>query len=550
MKKFKIISFILILFIMVLIKNNYSYASRQVCFNYDTKQEFETFDKSKFSTSTDFYCGEIADSFEWGVKHKFRLVDGGYKYASDGKTVLTSTKYYWQFRSDDANETDRRMAWLAKYLTDGSVTINGTKKTIAKGYKAYYDLRASNGKDFAKANTWQGAFWLWQQDAKLNGSDNTKYFMRLCFENASTGNTYTNSIWDQAIKDAKQPKSFTAGTPKASTSALTMSDKTGSFNMQSCSGKITKIVFNCSNGNSYTIPFNHSEPYDGETQLKQEIRLFKTSDYNEKLLVQDIKKGTTVYVKIRDDLDVKINSVKYTVENSGEGFAAKIIPWYDDTGADHSQNLAQIRIVKGTPEPKEFNITVKQACGKITVRKIDYDDNTLLDGSKFVILAKGTVNNKYDGWIGYNTNTHNITTANSWSDAYYFETGQGYTGQSKYQGEFTLDYLPYGDYFIFEVATSSNEYSLKGQPGYSANSDYTNILTNNSWKMVDKNGNGIESVLIGSQSSQANFTGVCFADGTQYYFKPWKFADGTNVNYCNYLRIKNYYSISGKRHNE
>ena len=246
----------LILFIMVFIKANNTYASRQVCYKYDTPQEFIKLDKATFSTSTDYYCGEIADSFEWGVKHIFRLVDGGI-HTENGKTV--STKYYWQFRSDDENETDRRMAWLAKYLTDRKVTItdsNGIKTISLKnkiGYKAYYDFRASNDKDYAKKNTWQGAFWLWQKDAKLNGSDNTKYFMWLCFKNSSTNLSYDNDIWKQAIRDAKTPVPFKAGTPKASTSTLVMDDNKGYFKVNSCSGNITKIVFGCDNNKSYTI---------------------------------------------------------------------------------------------------------------------------------------------------------------------------------------------------------------------------------------------------------------------------------------------------------
>lgn len=134
MKKQKLISCILVFLIIILVKTNNTYASKQRVFEYDTKQIFMKMNKAMLCDSTEFYCGEIGDSFEWTNPHTFRLVDGDYKYTSDGKTKLSS-KYYWEFRSDDDNQTDRKMAWLAKYLYDG---INGI--SINRGYKAFNDL--------------------------------------------------------------------------------------------------------------------------------------------------------------------------------------------------------------------------------------------------------------------------------------------------------------------------------------------------------------------------------------------------------------------------
>ena len=544
MKKQKLISCILVFLIIILVKTNYTYASKQKVSEYDTKQIFIEMNKEMFSKSTKYYCAEIGDSFEWSSMHKFRLADGDFKYASDGKTKLSS-KYYWEFRSDDDNQTDRKMAWLAKYLEDG---INGTK--LAKGYQAYYNLRGANGenKENAKANTWQGAFWLWQKDGKEYGSETTKTFLKMCFPGASTSISYSNWIWNQANTDSANKITYSTGTPKITTNQLMMEDQTGSFKVNKLWGSITEMTFECKDGTKYTIPYDHSEPYQGSTQLHQEILLFKDSDYDSKtgnrLLVGNIKQGTTVYVK--NNTDKIISKVRFKVKNKGSGFAAKVVAYYDDTTGQNTQNLVTVDLLRNTEEKeKEFTITSVLVSGKITVRKIDYDNNTLINGSKFVIFGTNVKNGK-DGWIGYDEENKNITTANSWKNAYYFETGKGYTDQPAYDGEFTIDYLPYGRYYIFEVDTGSNEYSLKGQPGYNATSNYT-FINKSEWKMLDENGNGIESVLIGHESAQAKFTGVCMADGSPYGFKSHKFEDGTNVNNCDFVRIKNYYSLSSKR---
>lgn len=554
MKKQKLISCILVFLIIILVKTNNTYASKQRCFDYDTPQIFKTFNKASFSTSKTLYCGEIADSFEWSKDHTFRLADGGHIRDATGK-IISSTKYYWEFRSDDDNQTDRKMAWLAKYLVDG---INGTKP--AKGYAAYYKLREDTYKQtnnydtarkVAKANTWQGAFWLWQKDGKENGSETTKTFLNLCFPNASTNLDYSsNWIWSQANNDSAKKITYSTGTPKITTNQLVMEDQTGSFKVNTLWGSITEMTFECRDGTKYTIPYDHSEPYQEDTQLNQEILLFKDSDYDSKsgnrLLVGNIKKGTTVYVK--NNTDKIISKVRFKVKNKGSGFAAKVIAYYDDTTGQNTQNLATVELLRNTEEKEEeFTMIPILASGKITVRKIDYDNNTLINGSKFVIFGTNVKNGK-DGWIGYNETSNNITTANSWKNAYYFETGKGYTFQKAYDGEFTIDYLPYGRYYLFEVETGSNEYSLKGQPGYNATSNYKFIKDTNKpeWKMLDENGNGIESVLIGNSSAQAGFTGVCFADGSQYQFIPHKYENGTNASKCDFVRMKNFDSIGPK----
>ena len=542
MKKQKIISFILVFLTIVLLKTNNTYASRQKISEYDSKQIFIQMNKTLFSQSTKYYCGEIGDTFEWSSNHTFRLADGDYKLASDGKTKLSS-KFYWEFSSDDDNQADRKMAWLAKYLVDG---INGTKP--AKGYQAYYNARATHDKEYAKANTWQGAFWLWQKDGKLNGSETTKTFLNMCFSGASTNISHSNWLWDKANADSANKITYDSGTPKIKTNQLVMEDQKGSFKVNTLWGSITDITFTCKDGTNYTIPADHSEPYINGKQQNQEITLFKDSDYDNKtgnrLVVKNIKKGTTVYVK--NNTNKIISKVTFNITNSGSGFAAKLVAYFDDTTGGNTQNLVTVDLLR-SPKPKsdKFSMNVKQACGKITVRKIDYDDNTLINGSKFVIFGTN-VKNKKDGWIGYDTNNSNITTANSWKNAYYFETGKGYTGQSAYDGEINIDFLPYGRYYIFEVATGSDEYSLKGQPGYKSTSNYSfiNETKKDSWKMVDANGKGIESVLIGQTSAQTKFTGVCMADGSQYNFKTIKYKDGTTVS-CDFVRMQSYDSISG-----
>ena len=371
--------------------------------------------------------------------------------------------------------------------------------------------------------------------------------MNKYFPGASTNLNYSsNWIWSKANIDSSKKVTYNSGTPKISTKQLVMDDQQGSFKVNTLWGTITDITFECKDGTKYTIPYNHSEPYQGKTQLHQEIVLFKDSDYNERLLVEDIEKGTTVYVK--NNTNKILSKVKFKVKNTGSGFAAKVVAYCDDTKGKNSQNLVTVQLLRRTEtKSDEFSISVKYASGKITVRKIDYDDNSIINGSKFVIFGKNVKDGK-DGWIGYDENNEKITTANSWKNAYYFETGKGYTRQTAYDGEFTIDLLPYGRYYLFEVDTGSNEYSLKGQPGYNANSNYKFINDTNKpeWKMLDENGNGIESVLIGYESAQATFTGVCMADGSQYEFKSHKYVDDTTVSNCNFVRIMNFYSIGPK----
>lgn len=170
--------------------------------------------------------------------------------------------------------------------------------------------------------------------------------------------------------------------------------------------------------------------------------------------------------------------------------------------------------------------------GKITVRKIDYDDNSLLNGFKFAIFKMN------EGWLGYDAINKKVTFGNSWKNAEHFETGTAYCGNKAYNGEFNLSGLTYGYYYVFEIETdkNNNQYSLRGQNGYSLKRGH-NLFYNNEWDMIDKDGNAVPRILCGSDLWKIDRLNVDMQDGTPYNFQLFSSDPEGSMNF---IRIANY----------
>jgi len=165
---------------------------------------------------------------------------------------------------------------------------------------------------------------------------------------------------------------------------------------------------------------------------------------------------------------------------------------------------------------------------KLTIRKVDYDNNSLLNGFKFAIFKKD------DGWLGYDTTTKKVTFGNSWKNAGKFTTGSGYCNIASYNGEFTLNGLYYGYYYVFEIGTKG-EYSLIGQQGCNTSSGDP-LFYNEEWMMQD-NGVPVNRVLCGSNTWKSGLLDVGMQDGSSYDFR---FSDSKEVGSMACVRLANH----------
>lgn len=417
-----------------------------------------------------------------------------------------SGPYY--YTSDSTSEFERAFAYIVKNghetgdagygIQDNGSHLGGGKHQLAL-WKLLYDFRGSNGLGtIAPFKNVQAT-----KNVDINNPRNI-------------GVIGVKELYDTARN--QQPIAYSNNSEGAIIEAgpLKMKQDTnkGSLEIYNLVGKVSNIYIKWSDGTTANLTLNT----EGKYYVPKCFGIYTNSDCTTPLNIQSINTGTIYLKNYRNNLD--ITDCKITVTSNTNGYRVGFYLYHNN----YNQDMIQTFWEKGKPSTNTINVGVKYY-GEMTIRKIDYDDNTLIDNSEFVIFEKDK------GWIGYNSN--NITTGNSWSNAYRFKTGTSYCGEKAYTGEFTLKKLPDGYYYIFEVATGSNLYSLKGQPGYSANSNYS-FLSNDKWKM-----NGIESVLIGRNSCASGFTQVGLADGTPYSFYPWKNVDKnkTTDTVCDYVRL-------------
>ena len=454
--------------------------------NYD-QNKIMTIPKDSFHNMTHFYCIDQNKHFKEG--DQFQLYEK-----------------YFIFRSDSDNKFERAAAYIFNEANKVDDALNGHSGGKI-GYSQYYkEANGANGftnNVYGKQVSYQGALWKLEYWLSTTGGG-----LKGLFANCSVKNdtSYTNTIYETALKQSKTDTECSIST----SDTILMENNVGTINVKSKKGTITGVKFIWDDGSEETVTSDNT----GTNNIKIYSNISCEAKYEMK--VSKINVGDFYFKNLKTN--VKLAKVQISIKGE-EGYYVIVHKWKPINRSD-CQQLIEVKRYSSHKITNTQTKTINVKYRKLTVRKIDYDDNTLLDESEFVIFEKDK------GWIGYNSN--NITTGNSWSNAYRFKTGTGYCGEKAYTGEFTLNNLPAGYYYIFEVATGSNLYSLKGQPGYSANSNYS-FISNNTWKM-----NGIESVLIGSDSYKAGFTNVGFADGTPYDFIPWE-----NASADNYVRLTN-----------
>ena len=459
--------------------------------NYD-QNKIMTITKDSFHNMTHFYCIDQNKHFKEG--DQFELCD----------------KYYI-FRSDSDDKFERAAAYIFNEANKVDDALDGHSGGKI-GYSQYY--KEANGENgftnnaYGKQVSYQGALWKLEYWLSTTGGGLKGLFANCAVKNDTS---YTNTIYETALNKSKTDTECSISTSET----ILMENNIGTINVKSKKGTITGVKFIWDDGSEETVTSDKT----GTNNIK--IYSNKSCEAKYEMKVSEIKVGDFYFKNLKTN--VKLAKVQISIKGA-EGYYVIVHKWKPINRND-CQQLIEVRRYSSHKINNTQTKTINVKYRSLTVRKIDYDDNTLINESEFVIFEKDK------GWIGYNSN--NITTGNSWSNAYRFKTGTGYCGEEAYTGEFTLNNLPSGYYYIFEVATGSNLYSLKGQPGYSANSNYS-FLSDDQWKM-----NGIESVLIGTDSYKAEFTDVGFADGTPYNFIPYENAPVDEEHKYNYVRISN-----------
>lgn len=254
----------------------------------------------------------------------------------------------------------------------------------------------------------------------------------------------------------------------------------------------------------------------------QDLRIFRqanswtTDENNGRINIDNVSKGKYYIYEIEagNGFELEEQRNHYPNEAEPEEIGFKVA---GKSNYDNAVYLGKIEIESDGEENDSFIYQYIQQFeqfddepAKLTVRKVDYYDNTkVLNGVEFAIFVGDS------GWLGYDGNT--VTYEKSWGDAYKFKTGSSYCGEDQIEGEFTLNGLAYGDYYVIETSVGENDkYELSEQVGYSYNSDYE-FLTEDRWKMKT-NGTPVESVLIGSESYNQKYTSVIKSNGTIYNF--------------------------------
>ncbi len=290
----------------------------------------------------------------------------------------------------------------------------------------------------------------------------------------------------------------------------------GSVNVTSISGNVESIYVKWQNGETAKISSGSGS--------NNTIQFYSNSSCTTLKDVTSIKEGL-FYIK--NNKKSQITEMKIKVKSSGNGYRVN----FDYYHSNYAQDVINAWVENGEPAESEMPVSVKYLSGKITVRKIDYDDNTLLNNVKFAIFEKDK------GWLGYNTKTNSVTYDNSWKNAYKFTTGVSYCGNQQYNGEFTLSNLRYGYYYLFEVDNSNNNYSLKGQTGYNFNSG-NGVFTKDSWKMQE-DGKDIPRILCGGDLYKKGLLYLDMEDGTPYEFRS---TNKKTIGTTNYIHLGEYTS--------
>lgn len=456
----------------------------------------------------------------WCVEHGPNAVNTEY---------VKSGPYYFDSNSDD--DFKRAFAYIVKDgydnndagygRQDNGSNAGGGKHQLAL-WKLLYDYR-SNG--IVSKNPFKKIGVTVRPDANINIDDAEGIGV------IGVGELYRRAISQKPIayNNTNEGALIEMGPLK-----MRYNTNTGGLRINELKGQVKSITVKWEDGVENTLTYNPKT--DNNSYINSYFGVYKNSECtpDHRYNINEIAVGGVYFKNYRKDKNkksIKIKNVSITVEanvtNGNTGYRVGFYLYHHQDAQDMIRTFLEM----GKPIRTTTNVVVQYAA-EITVRKIDYDDNTLIDGSKFAIFGTELENQK-DGWLGYDTTNSVITTGKDWKNAYKFETGENYCKQGKYTGEFTLDQLPYGKYYVFEVDTGSKEkYFLSDQPGYSTNSNFA-FFTQDKWKM------NCESVLIGKTSAESGFTGVGLADGTPYSFISWNYIDSTksNTNRCNFINL-------------
>ena len=383
-------------------------------------------DFGHFSTQENYYCIEQGDG--WEDPCKLDLAKENKKYV------------YWQYRSDDTDPFDRAIA----YVLRGK---DSTGRDYAKGFggrnygNGWYDNRYY---DVGLYSIQQA---LWGIEYEFNHTKHRNLTGPFLGAHTAEGAVY-NQLMLEAWGNGNGPasKKYTndkKNKAKITTSGLTMNDDTGTITIKELVGKVQRVVVTWSDG--------EEKDYSGEESGSESVEFFKNSAKTQAYKVKDFSKGK-IYIKNKRQKDIV--SIKFDVSQEANGWCVNVYKWENRNAA--IQDLISIDVDEG--KPSSYSKTVKVQTGEITVKKEDYESGKALNGAKFAIFKKDS------GWLGYNAKEDNnnpqtgtVTYEKSWANAYKFETGKkfktgkSYCGLDQLDGEFTLNTLKFGTYYVFEI---------------------------------------------------------------------------------------------------
>ena len=279
-----------------------------------------------------------------------------------------------------------------------------------------------------------------------------------------------NNIRTQA--EAQVPYSATKA--EITTSKLKMTDsKNGSIKINKLSGKVSSIVVRWEDGKESTL-----SGYGSDSACK----FFNSNKSNKKnISVYDMQKNKTYYIENYHNSKIKQLQINVT---SGGG--SQVTFELYTCGAN--QNVIHITDIKNSNQTTASPKVEVEYSRELTVIKEDYTTAEKLNGAEFAIFQGGK------GWLGYDENEKKVTYGKSFSARGKFITGTSYCGLTATKGQFTLNGLELGDYYVFEIEPAKG-YEKLFKYGWN-DDDGGNILSGNKSWAIPQN---VPRVLIGNK---------------------------------------------------
>ena len=371
----------------------------------------------------------------------------------------------WEYKSDDKEAFDRAIAYVLRGIDHNGIEYQTgfANRSYGEGYV--------NGKYCVGTMSRQQALWGIEYEFwKKGGYNNT--LLTGPFKNSKIheGAVYNDLLFDAWGNNGSGPASVEfSGENKAKikTGDLLMDGSNGTLEIKELVGKVIGVDVTWNDNETKT----YNENVSGSASIQ-----FRNSNNTKDLNVGDFNKGKVV---IQNKRQVGIKSIKINVKVKASGWRVRIYKWNNhDAG---SQDLINTELFYGKESQDDSTVPAKYLNGELTVKKLDFDNDTKLNNAEFKIYARGNSVPK-EGWLGYSNGkvTYGLTNEN----AYIFKTGVSYCGNDKKTGEFKLSDLKFGNYYVFEVNPANDNYEKLTEFGWTTNAGSSLLPSNNGMRIL------------------------------------------------------------------